>query len=96
MPSIAANELKAKLEAGEPLELVDIREADEFEEWHIHGSRNLPVYDALKADRDEALIRGSDGLPRDRSIVTVCRGGIISEKAARVLNALGYDAHSLD
>ncbi len=76
MPSIAANELKAKLEAGEPLELLDIREADEFEEWHIHGSRNLPVYDALKADRDEALVRGSDGLSKDRSIVTVCRGGI--------------------
>ncbi len=96
MPSIAANELKAKLEAGEPLELLDIREADEFEAWHIHGSRNLPVYDALKADRDEALVRGSDGLSKERSIVTVCRGGIISEIAARVLNRLGYDAHSLD
>jgi glyoxylase-like metal-dependent hydrolase (beta-lactamase superfamily II) len=91
-----AKELKAKLEAGEPVELVDIREADEFAGWHIHGSRNLPVYKELKANRDGSLVQGSEGLPKGRPIVTVCRGGIVSKKAALLLGNLGYDASSLE
>jgi glyoxylase-like metal-dependent hydrolase (beta-lactamase superfamily II) len=82
--TIAAEKLKAKLEAGEPVELVDIREPEEFAGWHIHGSRNLPVS------------RASEGLPKGRAIVTVCRGGIVSQKAALLLSKLGYDASSLD
>lgn len=93
---IGAQELRAKLEEGQPLVLVDIREADEFEGWHIHGSRNFPVYDALKEDREEPLIRSSGDLPRDRLIVTVCRGGIVSVRAAEVLQGLGYEALSLE
>ena len=96
MQSMAADELKTRLEAGEQVELVDIREADEFTGWHIHGSRNIPVYNDLKADREQPLVRASQGLPKGRPIVTVCRGGIVSEQAARVLNTLGYDAHSLE
>ena len=96
MLTIAAEELKQKLEAGEPLELVDIREADEFAGWHIKGSRNLPVYDALKANQDDALVRKSEGLPGDRPIITICRGGIMSERAALLLISLGYDARSLE
>jgi len=94
--SIDPKELTAKLEAGETVELVDIREADEFTGWHIHGSRNLPVYNDLKADRSESLKQGSEGLPKGRSIVTVCRGGFVSQKAALLLSELGYEAISLD
>ena len=31
---IDAHELKNRLEAGDPIEVVDIREAAEFEGWH--------------------------------------------------------------
>jgi len=94
--SIDARELKARLQAGEQVELVDIREADEFGGWHIHGSRNVPVYDDLKAGRDGSLEQKSRDLPKGRPIVTICRGGFVSRKAAQLLNALGYDASSLD
>lgn len=96
MQAIDADELKSRLEAGEPIELLDIREADEYARWHIHGSRNLPVYEDLLADRDEALVRQSGGLPKGRPIVTICRAGVMSEHAARLLGELGFDARSLE
>ena len=93
---INAADLKARIEAGEPIEIVDIREADEYVDWHIHGSRNLPVYNALK-NNDEGPLRESAGaLPRDRTIVAVCRAGILSQRAAGVLSSLGYEVTSLD
>ena len=96
MRRMQAGELKSKLEAGEAVELVDIREADEYAQWHIPGSRNLPVYEDLKADRDEALVRASGSLPKGRPIVTICRAGVMSEHAAEILDGLGYDARSLE
>ena len=35
MKEMNAITLRERLEAGEPLEVVDIRETDEFESWHI-------------------------------------------------------------
>ena len=95
MLEIAAAELKAKLEAGEPLSVIDIREAADFAEWHIHGSNNVPVYDALRRNDEAALIQGRKTIPKDQSIVTVCKEGVISRKAADLLRSLGYDALSL-
>jgi len=95
MREIGAQELKQKLEEDQGVEIVDIREAAEFEDWHIQGSRNVPVYDALKSRRDEELLERAATLPRDRPIVTVCRGGIVSRKAAQLLCSLDYDASSL-
>ena len=95
MLAIAAAELKAKLEAGEPLSVIDIREAADFAGWHIHGSNNVPVYDSLRLNDDEPLIQRSKTIPKDQSIVTVCKEGVISKKAADLLRSLGYDARSL-
>jgi glyoxylase-like metal-dependent hydrolase (beta-lactamase superfamily II)/rhodanese-related sulfurtransferase len=96
MKQITVDELKGRLEKGDPVSIVDIREAEEFREWHIHGSRNLPVYDALRAGENRALIDGASTLAADRPIVTVCRRGIVSEKAATLLGSLGFDAVSLE
>lgn len=96
MRTINAADLKAKIESGEPIEIVDIREPDEYAGWHIQGSRNLPVYDALKRADDGPLRESAGDLPRDRTIVTVCRAGIVARSAAEVLASLGYDAASLD
>ena len=95
MNQITVSELKAKLEAGDPVEIVDIRESDEYSGWHIHGSRNVPVYNALRGGSDRSLIDGAGSLPMDQPIVTVCRMGIMSQKAASALSALGFDAQSL-
>jgi len=95
MREIDAETLKAKLEAGEPVEVLDIREADEFASWHICGSSNIPVFNALKANRGDALVQQSGTIPKDREIVMVCRAGIVSKTAAELLCGLGHDAVNL-
>lgn len=95
MQEISASELKSRLEAGEELSVVDVRNAGEYQSWHILGSRNLPVYDALQRGDAEPLLRQSGSLSRGRPIVTVCRAGVISREAAEILRSLGYDASSL-
>ncbi|MDX1388867.1 MAG: MBL fold metallo-hydrolase [Acidobacteriota bacterium] len=95
MNEITASELKERLEAGEPLTLLDIREKDEFGDWHIKGSRNLPVYNAIGMNRIEGLKQGAGELPADRPVITVCRGGVRSQRAAAVLREMGLDAISL-
>lgn len=92
---ISAGELKTKLVTADPIAVLDIRERGEFESWHIRGSTNLPVYDALRNGRAEALTGRLAELPRDRSIVVVCRRGVVSRKAVELLCGLGYDAASL-
>ncbi len=88
-------QLRSRLEAGEPVSVVDIRETAEHEAWNIQGSRNLAVYDALRRDHVEPLIQKAADLPRGAPVVTVCRMGIVSRKAAAVLRTLGFDAASL-
>jgi len=88
-------ELRSRLEAGEPVAVVDIRETAEHEAWNILGSHNLAVYDALRMGQIEPLVAQAARLPRGVPVVTVCRGGIVSRKAAAVLRTLGFDAVSL-
>ena len=95
MKEITLDELQRKLAGGEDPLIVDIRETDEYEGWHIPGSKNVPVYQQLRQGVHDGLTREATGLPRDRSLVTVCRGGFVSQKAASVLESLGYDVASL-
>ena len=95
MKEMNATALRERLEAGESLEVVDIREGDEFDAWHIFGSRNVPVYNALRAGRTEGLAQQAETLPSDRPIVTVCRAGLVSKRAADLLESMGFEAISL-
>ena len=92
---MSATALRERLEAGESLEVVDIREEDEFDAWHIFGSRNVPVYNAIREGRSEGLAQQAESLPNDRPIVTVCRVGMMSQRAAGLLESLGFEAISL-
>ena len=95
MKEMNAITLRERLEAGEPLEVVDIRETDEFESWHIYGSRNIPVYDALKSGEDVDLAARASGLSTANPVVTVCRSGVMSKRAATLLESAGFEAISL-
>jgi len=88
-------ELKSRLEAGEAVAVVDIRETADHAAWSILGSQNLAVYDALRRDHVEPLVARASVLPRGVPVVTVCHMGIVSRKAAAVLRTLGFDAASL-
>ena len=82
---IEANELKRRLDRGEPIAVLDVRGADEFTGslGHIAGARNIPV--AELSQRLPELV-GLEG----KSIVLVCRTDKRSATAARALHAAGF------
>ena len=95
MSEITAQELESRLSAGEPLAVVDIREFPEYRDWHIHGSTNVPVYEALRRGNFDDLAAAAPRLPSDRPIVAVCRGGVVSRRAVAWLREAGFEATSL-
>lgn len=95
MSTISPQEVGQRLERGDDLFLLDIRERDDFEDWHIPGSHNIPCYDALAEGNDEALESCLNQVPADREVVTVCIAGIVAEDATDVLDEHGYEARTL-
>lgn len=93
---ISPEELKSKLEAGENIEVIDIREADEYREWHIKPSNNIPIYDAVNSGRIKPLRDAAARLPKDKPIVLYCRVGETSGFSAKILQRMGFDAVSLE
>ena len=69
------------------LHLLDVRETDEWDAGHIEGAQHIPLGD-LGARLDE--------VPRDRTVVAVCRSGSRSDRAAKGLRVSGYAAENLE
>ncbi|WP_254538808.1 MBL fold metallo-hydrolase [Halomarina litorea] len=76
--------------------ILDVRREEDYEEWSIPGSTNLPVYDELLDHDFSTLEEHLDELPEDEEIVVVCVAGITSARAAEFLREHGYDAESID
>lgn len=83
-------QLKEKLGKHEAVEIIDVREREEFEAGDtIPGAVNVPM--------GKAFLEAAKGaLPKDRKIVTVCKSGMRSGILARELKQKGYDIESLD
>ena len=77
---ISATELKAMLESGEPLELVDVRTEAERAIASIEGSR------LLDREYGDYIL----GLDRDRTLVFQCHHGIRSQAAAEYCAHEGF------
>jgi glyoxylase-like metal-dependent hydrolase (beta-lactamase superfamily II)/rhodanese-related sulfurtransferase len=92
---ITAEELKLKLESGEDIEVIDIREEEEYREWHIQPSTNIPVYNALNSGQVKPLMKSADRLPKDKPVVLYCRVGNTSKFSSQILNKMGFDTYSL-
>ena len=67
--------------------LLDVREDDEWTAGHIDGAQHIPLAQ-LSARLEE--------LPKERTIVAVCRSGGRSEAAVGGLRRLGYKAENLE
>jgi glyoxylase-like metal-dependent hydrolase (beta-lactamase superfamily II) len=85
--------LRKWLDAQQPVTVLDIRTDEDRSEWAIPGSVHLNAYEALRGGQPGAL--ADTALPADRPIVTVCNAGHVSQTAAEVLTARGFDACSL-
>ncbi|WP_394742271.1 MBL fold metallo-hydrolase [Natronococcus roseus] len=83
-------------EDDEDLFVLDVRNEDDYEEWRIEESTNIPIYDEL-LDHDYSTLEDHlEDLPEDREIAVVCVAGITSARAADFLRERGFDATSID
>jgi len=80
--ALSVEEMKARLDAGEDLYLLDVRERIEWEIGHIRGAHLIPLGE---------LAQRLSELPRDRPIVAYCRAGLRSAQALAVLRSAGFD-----
>jgi glyoxylase-like metal-dependent hydrolase (beta-lactamase superfamily II)/rhodanese-related sulfurtransferase len=76
--------------------LVDIREQDEFSDWSIPGSMNIPVNKLITEGNYLEIKKLLEVLPKDKLLVTICARGINSQVAASILRDMGYNSVSLE
>lgn len=92
--TITADELHQKMDTGEKIFILDVRNPEDFEEWKIEGkhveSANIPYFDFL--DEDEKVY---EPLPKDTEIVVVCAKGGSSLMVAEQFDERGYKVSSL-
>ena len=79
---ISPQAVQARLEAGENLKLVDVRQPWEYAQSHISGALLLPT--------DHFAANYAALLNPDDEIICVCEHGVRSEAAAQFLAAQGY------
>ncbi len=83
---VTPEEVKRRLDAREPLHLVDVREPAEFALCHIEGAQPVPLASipaALKSLRDKAA---------SATVILFCHHGIRSLQAASWLRGQGLPA----
>ncbi len=81
--TITPRELKDWLDAGKSIELVDVREPNEYEIVAIPGSKLIPKGDILNGS---ALA----DLPQDRQLVLYCKSGVRSAEALAAVKSAGF------
>ncbi|NHN41691.1 MBL fold metallo-hydrolase [Halorubellus sp. JP-L1] len=104
VPLIGAAELKARLDAGDHVVVLDTRRPDDFETWHVSGDAvtaiNVPFTEFMDGDDPASGVPESllEALPEqyDEPIVTCCAKGISSLYVAEFLAREGYDVVGLD
>ena len=91
--TISVEALRERLDKGEKLTVLDVRDAEDYEEWHIPGALHCDAYEHLSAGEPGPVVTVE--VPRDRPVVAVCYAGITSRVAARALRERGLDAMTL-
>lgn len=86
MKEITTAELQQKLEKGETLQMIDVREDDEVAVGMIPGAIHIPL-----GEVPERL----DELEKTTPYVLICRSGGRSGRAAEFLEAQGYDVTNM-
>lgn len=83
MNTITVEEVKARLDAGEKLNIVDVREPHENAEFNIGGPLiPLGKIQAMQIDELEEL--------KNEELIVYCRSGKRSENACLILDAAGF------
>ena len=97
--SVAPAELAATLARGEPVRLLDVRNRDEFETWHIDGppvtSTLIPYMQWLQADATDSVADRAADIAGEGPVIAVCGRGEASAYVAGLLSEAGIEARNL-
>ena len=86
LPSITPTELKAMLDNGDAIELIDVREPAEHRIVHLPGSKLIPLGDLPMSLND---------LDTEKTQIMICKSGPRSASATRFLRSRDYQAINL-
>jgi len=86
MKEITAKEVQQRIENGEKLNLIDVREVDEVQAGHIPGITHIPL--GLLEFRTHEL-------DKDTPYIMVCRSGGRSGQATQYLQSQGFDVTNM-
>lgn len=81
LPELTPEDLHTRLANGENLQLVDVRQPEEYAYCRIEGSVLIPLGE---------LARRADEIDEDRPVVLICHHGV------RSMQALAYLQHRLE
>ncbi len=81
VPTIGASELKTRLDSGESLKLIDVREPNEWEICRLDGAELIPL---------DTFPTQIERLDSEDEIVVICRSGRRSALAVQMLQAAGF------
>lgn len=79
--TLATQELQAQIDAGEKLEIIDLREPELYRAGHVPGAKNIPF--------EEFNDRINELNPGDK-IVLVCHTGPMGDVSGSLLAEKGY------
>ncbi|WP_153732873.1 rhodanese-like domain-containing protein [Sporosarcina obsidiansis] len=86
MKEITTKALQEKLESGEQVNLIDVREVEEVQDGHIPGIVNIPL-GLLEFRMHE--------LDKNKPYIMICRSGGRSGQATAFLTSRGYDVTNM-
>jgi rhodanese-related sulfurtransferase len=75
-------EIKQRLDAGEPLRLIDVREPNEYDIAHVEEATLQPMSEIQRWWQD---------LPRDQELVFMCHHGARSAQVCAALHQAGFE-----
>lgn len=83
IPQLTPGELQSRLDAGEQIVVIDVREPDEFAKGKIPGAYTIP--------RGVLEMQVDGRLPLESTVVLYCGAGARSALACKSLADMGYD-----
>ncbi len=81
MQEITATELKRRMEANDDIQLIDVRQPDEYAFAKIKGAKLIPLGE---------IVQRMDEIDEDKEIVLQCKAGGRSAKAIEMLTQAGF------
>lgn len=81
MQEITATELKRRMDAGEDIQLIDVRQPDEFAFAKIKGAKLIPLGE---------IVRRINEIDADKEAIFQCKAGGRSAKAIEMLTRAGF------